>query len=62
MSPFKNPPRLMPFDEVESNNTDDEEAAGDEVALLLDHSCSLLNESVSAPNDKGSAITEPPLN
>ena len=52
----------MPFDEVESNNTDDEEAAGDEVALLLDHSCSLLNESVSAPNDKGSAITEPPLN
>ena len=41
-SSFKKSPTLLPFDE----------AADDEVALLLDNSCSIINQSASTPTDK----------
>ena len=58
--------RLPSFDEVEfinadDPNDDDDETIAYEVSLLLpDNSCSSLNWSASAPNDKGSVHSKPP--
>ena len=66
----KSSTRLLSFDEIEFINTDDYDDDGgdddddddeaDEVALLLDDSCSSLNESASVPKDKVSLDAEPP--
>ena len=64
----KSSTRLLSFDEIEFINTDDYDDDGDdddddeadEVALLLDDSCSSLNESASIPKDKVSLHAEPP--
>ena len=64
----KSSTRLLSFDEIEFINTDDYDDDGDdddddeadEVALLLDDSCSSLNESTSVPKDKVSLDAEPP--
>ena len=64
----KSSTRLLSFDEIEFIDTDDYDDDGgdddddeaDEVALLLDDSCSSLNESASVPKDKVSLDAEPP--
>ena len=65
----KSSTRLLSFDEIEFINTDDYDDDGDddddddeadEAALLLDDSCSSLNESASIPKDKVSLDAEPP--
>ena len=66
----KSSTRLLSFDEIEFINTDDYDDDGDdddddddeadEVAVLLDDSCSSLNESASVPKDKVSLDAEPP--